>query len=82
MDKKHGKYFFCYFGTNHAIFYFLPVLEFSEPYVTTIFYEERRKPDTLVVIDNYLYNRHTHIHTYKHGDFMTDPVKILLDRIW
>ena len=35
-----------------------------------------KKPDTLAVIDNYnFYDRHTHIHTYGHGDSMTDPAQ-------
>ena len=28
-------------------------LEYSEPYLHTLFYEERQKTDTLAVIDNY-----------------------------
>ena len=33
-----------------------------------------KKPDTLAVIDDYnCYDRHPHIHTYGHGNSMTDP---------
>ena len=37
--------------------------------------EKKKKTDTLAVIDNYnIYDRHTQIHTYGHGDSMTDTI--------
>ena len=38
--------------------------------------KKEEKPDTFAVIDDYnFYDRPTHIHTYGHGDYMTDPAQ-------
>ena len=53
-------------------FDFLLDLEVLEPYLLTLFYKERQKPDFLAVIDNYNF---CDKHTYGHGDSMTDPAQ-------
>ena len=41
-----------------------------------LFIKKDKKPDTLVGIVNYnFYDRHTYIHTYRHGDSMTNPAE-------
>ena len=51
-------------------------LDSLEPYVPTLFEQERQKLKLLAVIDNYnFYDRHTDTQTDGHGNSMTDPAQ-------